>query len=126
MTSPLDAIRIAKPCPARWEDLEGDERTRHCASCDLDVFNVAGLSESEAVALLRGPRTHLCLRIYRRADGTVLTRDCPVGLRAARRRAALIATALIAGALAMVGLRRLRVGSAPPATASAPFLGSVF
>lgn len=90
----LQRAQIAAPCHARWEDMTGDERSRHCGECNLKVHNVAGLTESEAEALLRSAfdddgtqKQRLCMRIYRRADGTILTADCPVGLAALRARA---------------------------------------
>jgi hypothetical protein len=44
------------------------------------------MTEAEANELLAHRGERLCGRIYRRADGTILTRDCPIGLRALRRR----------------------------------------
>ncbi|HVR40948.1 MAG TPA: carboxypeptidase-like regulatory domain-containing protein, partial [Thermoanaerobaculia bacterium] len=43
----------------------------------------------------------VCARLYRRADGTVLTRDCPTGLRALRRRASRVAAAWITALLSV-------------------------
>lgn len=82
----LDDVRVASPCTVGWENMTGDERTRHCAKCDLDVFNLAALTREEAESLLRsrtGGRT--CIRLFRRFDGTVITQDCPVGWRKVRR-----------------------------------------
>lgn len=86
---PLEQLRIATPCQQRWEDMEGDEARRFCAACGLYVHNLAAMTREQADTLLAagqrsGART--CVRLYRRADGTVITRDCPVGLAAARRR----------------------------------------
>jgi hypothetical protein len=43
----------------------------------------------------------LCIRFYRRPDGTVLTRDCPIGLSLRRRALAksLAAASVVLGAL---------------------------
>jgi hypothetical protein len=41
-------------------------------------YNLSGLSGAEAEALIRDNEGQLCVRSYRRADGTVLTGDCPV------------------------------------------------
>jgi hypothetical protein len=101
----LQRIQIASPCHERWEDMSGDERTRHCASCQLDVYNIAGMTEADAESLLRSAfnddgtsKQRLCARIFRRADGTVITANCPVGLAAirakARRGAVRVAAAL--------------------------------
>ncbi len=84
----LDRIEIASPCHASWEKMAGDDRSRFCGECRLNVYNIAAMTRSEAEALILEKEGHLCARIFRRADGTVLTRDCPVGIRALRRRAA--------------------------------------
>jgi len=75
----------------RWEDMKGDNKQRFCQSCNLHVHNFAALSQSEAERLVRTSTGRLCGILYRRADGTVLTKDCPVGLRAARERALKVA-----------------------------------
>jgi hypothetical protein len=38
------------------------------------------MTRRDAEALLKETNGNLCARLYRRADGTVLTEDCPVGL----------------------------------------------
>src|SRR5579862_1598441 len=104
-----DSIRIATPCPARWEDMTGDAVVRRCAQCDLDVHNISEMTREQAEGVLaRLAEGRVCARFFRRADGTILTRDCPVGIAAARRRilkavsrcAAAIGLAVIAGAAA--------------------------
>ncbi|HZW05891.1 MAG TPA: hypothetical protein VFF65_02115, partial [Phycisphaerales bacterium] len=101
----------ASPCDVRWEEMTGDDRSRRCAQCNLSVHNLAGLSRAEAESLLarhfdaEGNETagRFCAQLYRRADGTVLTADCPVGvaaLRARTRRA-------VARAAAALGLTSL-------------------
>jgi hypothetical protein len=85
----LRNVRVAKPCHASWEAMEGDERVRHCGACNLNVFNLSGMTRSEAEELILEKQGRLCVRYYqRRRDGTVLTRDCPVGVRTVRRRLA--------------------------------------
>ena len=68
--------------------MAGDERKRFCQQCELHVYNLASMTEQEAVQLIEETQGRLCGRIYRRKDGTVLTQDCPVGLRAVRRKLA--------------------------------------
>jgi hypothetical protein len=82
---PLRHIRIASPCTASWEEMEGDDLVRFCQHCHLNVYNLSGISRREATALVREREGRLCVRFYRRRDGTLLTDNCPVGLRAARR-----------------------------------------
>ncbi|HZU30456.1 MAG TPA: carboxypeptidase-like regulatory domain-containing protein [Candidatus Angelobacter sp.] len=92
----LSNIRIASPCPADWNTMVGDDRVRHCSECNLNVYNLSMMTEQEAVQLIserQGQR--LCLRLYRRSDGTVLTNDCPWSLQALKRRTLRIAGAVL-------------------------------
>ena len=82
----LDQISIAAPCSASWEGMSGDDRRRHCDSCSKSVYNIAGMTEDEALTLITESEGRLCVRLYRRRDGTILTKDCPGGLRAIRMK----------------------------------------
>ncbi len=84
----LKQIRIAAPCPASWHSMEGDSRVRFCAHCQLNVYNISEMSAPEAADLIKSHEGRLCIRMYQRADGTLLTRNCPVGLMEMRRRLA--------------------------------------
>lgn len=75
----LANVRIASPCSARWEDMEGDERSRFCLHCSKNVYNLSAMSAQAATELIRQTEGRLCGRYYQRADGTMLTADCPVG-----------------------------------------------
>lgn len=102
----LDNIRVAAPCTADWSKMVGDERVRACADCSKNVYNLSGMTREEAEALLVEKEGRLCVRYYRRADGTILFGDCAVGVKQRRRRrivagaAALLATAGVAGYVA--------------------------
>jgi hypothetical protein len=107
----LDQIQIASPCSASWDAMKGDDRVRFCESCKLHVYNLSAMTRHEAEALVERTEGRLCAGFHRRPDGTVLTRDCPVGLAAARRRlartinTAAAAIVLVAGtAFAAVGM----------------------
>jgi hypothetical protein len=82
----LDRLRIASPCDASWDEMEGDDLVRFCRHCQLNVYNLSAMSRREAAAFVREAEGRHCIRFYRRADGTLLTDNCPVGWRAARRR----------------------------------------
>jgi hypothetical protein len=104
----LENLKIASPCSVSWASMTGDERVRACAQCRLNVYNISEMTRAEAEALIAEKEGKLCVRIYRRADGTILTRDCPVGLRAARLKLARMfaaAAALIASVAGGFGLR---------------------
>lgn len=91
----LDQIRISKPCPARWEDMRGDDVRRFCSLCNLHVTNLSAMTSEQAEAFIasaserqEGPGgERVCVRLFRRADGTVITKDCPVGVSRARAAA---------------------------------------
>lgn len=103
-TDLLQRVRIASPCPASWEKMEGDERVRFCRQCTLHVYNISEMTSREAQSLIAETEGRLCARMYRRADGTILTNDCPVGLRAVRRRVARAAGAAFAALLSFCSL----------------------
>src|SRR5688500_12674831 len=48
----LDNIRVASPCSADWNAMTGDDRARHCGSCNKTVFNLSGMSRDEAEELI--------------------------------------------------------------------------
>lgn len=104
-------IKIAAPCSEKWEAMApvgGNDRQRHCASCKLNVWNVKELTESEVRAMLLKAEGRVCGRIYRRMDGTVLTKDCPTGVAKLRKRAM---AALMMTAALFLGIIGIRIGS---------------
>jgi hypothetical protein len=98
-TSPLEHVTVAAPCPADWDQMIGNDRTRFCGQCRLNVYNLSGMTKGEAEALIAGTQGRLCVRFYRRADGTILTENCPVGLRALKRRLSRLARATLSAVL---------------------------
>jgi Carboxypeptidase regulatory-like domain len=100
----LNSLRIASPCSVGWEKMSGDEKARLCQLCNLKVYNIVQMTDHEVEALLAEANGRLCLRLYRRHDGTILTRDCPVGLRGVRRRLSLSAGAIFAAIVTCAGI----------------------
>jgi hypothetical protein len=82
----LESITVESPCKADWNAMTGDERVRHCRLCRLDVYDLSGLTRPEAETLLTERGESLCVRFFRRADGTVVTRDCVKVADRIRRR----------------------------------------
>lgn len=97
----LDRMRIASPCHVGWENMAGDDRKRFCDQCSLHVYNISAMTSDEVASLIESKDGRICARLYRRADGTVLTRDCPVGLRALRRRVSKAAGAALTALLSL-------------------------
>jgi len=106
----LESVTIATPCTASWDEMIGDERARFCTHCQKDVFNLSALPRDEAEAFLRARTAEVCVRLYKRTDGTVLTSDCPVGVKRKRRRKAVVAAVggglLAAGAFLQMSSQR--------------------
>jgi hypothetical protein len=117
-TSPLEGVRVAAPCKADWGKMVGDERVRYCDQCSLHVYNLSGMTKREAEGLVANSEGRLCVRFYRRADGSILTSNCPTGLRAVRQRVSRIAGAALSAALGFFAGIGLDFGArpAPPPT----------
>ena len=96
----LDNVRIASPCKADWSAMKGNDRVRFCAQCKLNVYNLSGMDREKAEELVRGAEGRLCVRFWKRADGTMITRDCPKGLNVRQRRIAWVMLAVL-GLLSM-------------------------
>lgn len=84
----LGVIKLATPCTMKWSEMTAgaDERVRHCGACVKNVFNVQSMSADEVRELVLKTEGRLCFRFFVRPDGTMLTKDCPVGLAAVRRK----------------------------------------
>jgi len=85
MVIPLDQVKIASPCSAEWSKMEGDEKIRFCSECKKNVYNLSSMNRSEAEEFLHELEGVSCVRLFRRGDGTVITDDCPVGVRETRK-----------------------------------------
>jgi hypothetical protein len=83
--------------------MPGDETVRHCQLCNLNVYNLSDMSEKEIYSLFRKKEGRLCIKIYKRRDGTLITDNCPRGLRAARNRLKIIVASIVA-MLVTIGL----------------------
>jgi len=92
--SKLDNIRVAAPCNVDWDTMYGNERVRFCDQCQLNVFNLSEMTKAEAERLVGSAEGRLCVRYYRRRDGSILTQNCPVGLRALKKRLSRVASAV--------------------------------
>jgi hypothetical protein len=74
----------------------GNEQVRHCSECNLNVYNLSAMTERQVSELVAGHQgKRLCARLYRRADGTILTQECPWRWRTLKRRASRLAGAVL-------------------------------
>lgn len=75
---------IASPCDQSWADMSGDDKCRFCSLCEKNVYNLSSMTDEEVTKLITGDET-VCTRVFQRPDGTILTEDCPVGLKQVRK-----------------------------------------
>lgn len=87
--------------------MAGDERVRFCSLCGKNVYNLSAMSREAATQLIQEREDQLCALLYRRSDGTLLTADCPVGVKAFASRVSRRAIAALAGLLLVLGGRFL-------------------
>ena len=109
-TNPLQGVRVASPCKADWDQMIGTDRVRFCGQCSLNVYNLSAMTRDQAESLIAANEGRLCVRFYRRNDGSIITQDCPVGLRAVRARVSYWTKAVTAALLtffAAIGLQSL-------------------
>ena len=99
----VQSISIATPCHVDWESMSGDERKRFCGQCKLNVYNVSTMSTREAADFIRHSEGRACVSLYRRADGTIITDNCPVGMRKLRDRA-MAKSAAVAALFTLLGV----------------------
>ena len=112
--SPLDNVRVAAPCSADWDQMIGNERARFCGQCNLNVYNLSSMTKSEAESFIATSEGRVCIGFYRRRDGSIITDNCPVGLRAMRRRMSYVARAVASALLSFftgLGVFELFAGS---------------
>src|SRR5262249_7872383 len=86
-------------------EMTGDERVRFCGLCRKNVYNLSAMSCEAAERLIEERQGQMCALLYRRADGTVLTSDCPVGARAFVAHVTRRIAASLAGFLLLFGGR---------------------
>jgi hypothetical protein len=100
----INKLRIASPCSMNWENMSGNQMARFCQSCQLNVYNFSEMSAGEIRKLILQKEGRVCGRLYKRADGTVITKDCPTGLWALRKRMSRTASAVFATVLSLFSI----------------------
>jgi hypothetical protein len=116
MTDPkrrLDVLTVKAPCPESWDAMDGDDEVRFCGICRQNVYDLSAMTRDRAETLVFEREGRVCVRFYRRADGTVSTLDCaPIrfaALRKAAKKSLSLAAALVGSLLSLVvGLGFLR------------------
>lgn len=81
----LNSLVIDSPCKVDWSTMTGDEKIRFCHQCKFNVHNLSEMDEAEIESLFDLNTGRLCVRLYKRQDGTVLTRDCRTKMRVLKK-----------------------------------------
>jgi hypothetical protein len=99
----INDIRVASPCPMPWDAMAGNQQVRHCGECRLNVYNLSAMTEIEIQRLLvmQPAEQRVGVRFYRRADGTMLTQDCPRGVRRLAKRVSKLGAAVFSALVSM-------------------------
>lgn len=113
MSQTLD-LRIDRPCPVPWENMEGAGRARLCGSCGMHVYDIRGLREPEVVELVRSREGRTCVRAVRRPDGHLMLGPCPAAAAAVVERvdrwAQWVGPLLVAAGLGAIGFGVMEYG----------------
>jgi len=85
----LNELQVASPCSVPWNTMDetASEAVRFCGQCSKNVYDISKMTTAEAALLLQqgaAAGSLPCMQLYRRFDGTIITDDCPVGLRRIR------------------------------------------
>lgn len=89
-------MRLARPCDKDWDSMPGDDRVRFCSGCAKSVYNISDMTTREAKDFLRARGVTECMRMFRRADGTVINDECPRIFRKIRNGARFVARTVAA------------------------------
>jgi hypothetical protein len=90
---------LARPCDEPWSAMTGNERVRHCASCDRDVWDLSAMTAREAELRLLNAPAIPCINFRRDENGRLISRPDPASRPTARvaiGAAAFVATTLLA------------------------------
>lgn len=109
----LNTIKVASPCTVSWHGMTGTDTIRHCSQCDNNVYNLSAMTPAEAKRLVEENEGKMCVRFYRRKDGTMMTKDCPLSMRRFRRwimvlvgSSALLLFSLVTVTMSLFGMTR--------------------
>lgn len=111
----LELVDIPNPCTVPWESMTGDERVRFCKHCSKNVYNLSDMSRTDARNLLISSEGKICISMLKRADGTVVTDECPPILRPARNAGRRVLSAATTAFAFLIALSAQIAKAAPDA-----------
>ena len=114
----LRQVTIPNPCSMDWDQMRGDNRTRHCETCGKHVHDLTAMKPSEAATLLNSRQPEICGVVYKKPNGTLFLFDNEPALEPAPARWQFRIRSLmglIAGVAAALGVARaVTVADSPP------------
>jgi hypothetical protein len=105
----FDAIQSATRCQQEWANMGGNECVRFCNTCHKNVYNVGAMKPEEAEELILRHERGARIRLHQRADGTLLTSDCPVGIAQSRGPNDWFSNMLLVTLVAILGVVGVRI-----------------
>ncbi len=90
----LNVINVSSPCNVPWSKMAGDVQVLFCDQCHCNVYNLSAMTEAEASELVTSQQ-QLCVRFYRRRDGTIVTANCNSERKSVWRRLAQCVAAVV-------------------------------
>lgn len=98
-----------------WEKMAGDDCARFCQKCQKSVTDLSQLTAREAEDSLaaQGSKDPACVRIWRDAEGQLITKGCPSSAAQAQSLAKKSVAVGVAVGVAATGLA-LAACSSPP------------
>lgn len=109
----LGSLDVATPCDAKWQRMRGTKSERFCGDCRRSVYDLEHMTEAEIQRLFVEPTADgepPCIRMRRRADGRLVTADCPATpfrMRARKRVGPYVVVALVLAAVGALVWRSL-------------------
>ena len=71
----INRSNIPEPCPIAWDDMTGNEKTRHCSQCEKSVYHLSYMTPAEANRVIEEHDGNLCIHgIFRVSDGQLVTK----------------------------------------------------
>jgi len=99
-SKPGSEFNIESPCTQSWNEMTGSAAKRHCESCQKQVHNFAVMTPRQIDRTIAEHEGHLCARITRRADGSLVTAQELAGSGFAARAAGILLGAALSATAA--------------------------
>lgn len=98
----LEQVRVAQPCAAEWDTMQGNDQVRFCEHCAKHVHNLSAMTPARALRLVEESNGKICVRYYARRDGAPQTYKSGLTLPGpGARRVARLATSAFSAVLSL-------------------------